>query len=56
MRLPSTKPRVQTKEGAWACPDCAYRLDKPDAPRIVRQAKPKAPQAERLPLDEAGPS
>ena len=49
-RLPSNRPRVQTPSGQWACPDCAYRLTKPDAPRLVRQAKPKAPQEERLPL------
>lgn len=49
-RLPSNRPRAQLPNGAWVCPDCLYRRDHPDAPRIVRHKAPREPQSERLPL------
>ena len=52
VRLPSSVARVQVEGRGWACPDCAYRLEHPDAARVVRPRKPSKPQAEELPLYE----
>lgn len=48
--LPSNRPRVQLKDGTWACPDCAYRVDHPDAARVVRAPKASGGPKELLPL------
>lgn len=54
--LPKTMPRVQGPGGAWLCPDCAYRVDHPNAPRVSKPRKPSKPQAEELPLYGGDPA